>query len=170
MRQGLPPAGRRKQQGKLGRYPWESRATEGVHPCGRGRATVWASWTPPGHRAPPAPRLLPRHWPLLALRVSPRYGPFLRPLHCSPSSCPVPTAAPPRTRTRLQGLGWAGPSVPGGQTPLPSILSSPANSGPAGWLERVTSSHSPLACASHCEARATRISTSLYRAQGPPVF
>ena len=165
MRQGLLPAEWRKQQGKAGPLPLGEqchRRCPSIRMEGE-RATVGASWTPPGHRAPPAPRLLPRHRPLLALRVSPRHGPFLLPLHCSPSSCPVPGRGP-------ACRGWAGPLCLGVKPPLPCILSSPANSGPSGWLERVTSSHSPLACASHCEARATRISTSLYREQGPPVF
>lgn len=86
-----------------------------IRPRGRGKGyrggQLDAAWA----QSAPSPPLLPHHRPLLAPRASPRHGPFLLPLHYSPSSCPVPTAALPRAWTRLQGPGWA--SVPGGQTP-----------------------------------------------------
>ena len=139
-----------------------------IRPRGRGKGYRGGSWTPPGHRAPPAPRSCPTTGHCSLRGPHPDTG---------PSSCPCTTAPQaalsPPLRRRGRGpacRGRAGPLCLGVKPPRPCILSSPANSGPSGWLERVASSHSPLAGASHCEARATRISTSLYREQGPPVF
>lgn len=133
-----------------------------IHPRGSGKGycvgQLDAAWTqsapsPPAPAPPPANARSEGLTPTRALPPAPALQPLKLPC---PHRCATPDAGPPAGA----GLGTLRLGV---KPPLPSILSSPANSGPSGWLERVTSSHSPLACASHCEARATRISTSLYR-------